>query len=186
VNKYVQIAIIILLTAAVAGAGYLIYQNQKLIKQVGNQVNTSVPTNTSSLDDENISPQPSINPSPQLLNLEITQNAIKTNINAQNYEGLISYMTSPTISVILQASECCGPQTQSEAISQLTYINEGLPLNFNQDSDIIKNLKAKNPELSQKYIGISIPKEHLVAFGINSENKIADIRLSVSWKLFSY
>lgn len=89
------------------------------------------------------------------------------------------------LQVILQATECCGPKTPQEAVDQMTYIDEGVPFNFDQNNETIKNLKAKNQELEGRFIGISQAKEHLVAFGLDNENKIADIRLSVSWKLFN-
>lgn len=94
-------------------------------------------------------------------------------------------MTDP-VNLILQATECCGPRTPDEAVNQMSYINEGIPFDFNQESETTKSLKAKNPELAEKYIGISTGTEHLIAFGINNQNKISDIRISVSWKLFNY
>ena len=98
---------------------------------------------------------------------------------------MASYMTNP-VHVILQATECCGEQTPDEAIAQASYVEPGVPFNFDQGNETIKNLKAKNPELAGTFIGISQNMEHLIAFTTNSQNKITQIRFSVSWKLFTY
>lgn len=176
ITALVTFTIIVLLTAL----GYFIFQNQKLIGQLSGNSQSQTPAPTTS-PTPSASPEPS--PSPEIT-AAITQNAIKTNIAAKNYQGLIPYMEG-TVQVVLQATECCGAKTPQEAIEQMTYINEGVPFNFDQNSETVKNLKSKNPEFSGKFIGISQSKEHLIAFGLNGENKIADIKLSVSWKLFN-
>jgi len=181
-GRNLVIILIALVSVLLAGAGYLIFQNQQLIGKLTKQTTTPSPTATEPPTPPQLSPTQS--PSPAF-SLALTQNAIKTNINAKNYQGLTAYMTNP-VNVILQASECCGPKTPAEAIDQMSYINTGVPFDFDQQLSTIKNLKAKNPQLSDKFIGISMGSEYLVSFGINSENKISDILMSVSWKLFSY
>lgn len=57
-------------------------------------------------------------------------------------------------------------------------------MDFNQENETIKNLKAKNPRLAGAYVGISQSKEHLVALTINQQNKISQVEVSVSWKLY--
>ena len=179
-NKLLISSALILIIILISALGYFIFQNQKLIGQLSkNPPAAESPTPTPAS-----SPTQKASPSPEIT-VAITQNAIKTNIAAKNYQGLIPYMAS-TIEVILQSTECCGAKTPAEVIDQMSYIDDGLPFNFDQNQDTIKNLKAKNSELSGKFIGISVSKEHLVAFGLDNENKIADIRMSVSWKLFSY
>lgn len=182
-SRNLLIVLVIILVFLLAGAAYLIFQNQKIIRQFENPSPSPVST---PLIPSTVNPSTPVSPSQvPILTLALTQNAIKTNINAKNYQGLIPYMTNP-VSVTLQATECCGPKTPQEAISQLSYLDEGIPFNFDQESDVIKNLKSKNPELANRFLGISINKEHLVAFTINSENKISEVRMAVSWKLFSY
>lgn len=179
-NKFFAPFVGILIVTLLVALGYFIFQNQKLIREFSQnppqqQPPASTPTPLAT-------PQPS--PSPKIT-AATTQNAIKTNVAAKNYQGLVPYMADP-IEVILQATECCGPKTPAAAIEQMSYLDEGMPYNFDQDQETVKNLKSKNLELADKYIGISQTKEHLVAFGLDSENKISDIRMSVSWKLFSY
>lgn len=176
------IIVIVIPLILLAGAIYVIFQNQKTTGQQSNLILSPTPTPT--LFSASLSPTITPSSAP-VLTLSLTQNAIKTNINAQNYQGLIPYMTS-NVNVILQATECCGPKTPQETISQMSYVDEGIPLNFDQESELAKNLKSKNPELTDKFIGVSTSKEHLLAFTINSQNKISEIRLAVSWKLFSY
>ena len=177
-----MIILTILVVIFLATTIYLIIQNQKLIGQLTNQTPISSPTAISQSPSP-VEPTASFSPSP-ILTLAVTQDAIEVNINSKNYQGLALYMTNP-LDVVLQATECCGEQTPSEAISQMDYINNGVPFDFDQELPTIKNLKAKNPELSDKFIGISKGKEHMIAFKINSQNKISSIRMSVSWKLFN-
>lgn len=177
------LAVVILLSA---GVGYLFWQNQKLSSSIDQQMKTAVspqPT-TLGLASPLSSPVESVSPSP-LLSLALTENAIKTNINAKNYQGLVPYMTTPKVNFAIMSTECCQPQTPTAVIDQLKYINDGVPFDFNQESDLVKNLKAKNPQLADFYIGISQSKEHLVAFKINSNNQIFEIQVSVTYKLYS-
>ena len=94
-------------------------------------------------------------------------------------------MTNP-VHVILEATECCGEITPQEAADNMDYINDGIPFDFNQNSEIIKTLKEKNPQLANLFIGVSQNKEHMIAFGINAQNKIDYILMAVTWKLYSY
>ena len=183
-GKNLSLILIILVAALLAVAGYFMFQNQKLISKLATQTSSPNP----SVPPEPSEPSPSLSPSPSpspFLTRLSTQNAVKTNMASKNYQGLVAYMTDP-VNLILQATECCGPRTPDEAVNQMSYIDEGVPFNFDQGNDTIKNLKAKNPELADKYIGISTITEHLIAFDINDQNKISDIRISVSWKLFSF
>ena len=181
--KNLVIILTVLVIILLGVAGYFIYHNQIVIKQLTKGASPSpAPATSQPQATTQASPTSTLSP---LLTLATTQNAIKTNINAKNYQGLTAYMTDP-VNVILQASECCGPKTPAEAIDQMSYINTGVPFDFDQENSTIKNLKAKNPQLADKFIGISKGSEYLVSFGINSENKISDILMSVSWKLFSY
>lgn len=180
-NKLLVTLISITVIALLAALGYFIFQNQQLIGQLSKN-----PVSVSPAPSPTPTPSASIQPSPSgQITALLTQNAIKTNIAAKNYQGLIPYMTDP-VEIILQATECCGPQTAQEAVDQMSYIEDGVPFDFDQNTDSVKNLKAKNAELADKYIGISKSQEHLVAFGIDNSGRIADIRISVSWKLFSY
>ena len=178
------VVILTLLVIILLGmAAYFIFQNQRLTDKLTKQATSPLPSaSLESSPSQLLSPTPT--PSP-VLTLALTQNAIKTNVNAKNYQGLTTYMTN-SVNVTLQASECCGPKTPAETTNQMSYITSGVPFDFDQESATIKNLKDKNPQLSDKFIGISKASEYLVAFVVNNENKISEILMSVSWKLFSY
>lgn len=178
--KYWWILTLAVVLILLAILGYFIFQNQQLIKQLS----TSSPSPQISSPLPSPSPAPS-SPSPSPTpSSEVLRENIEAAINSKNTAALVTFMTN-TVQVILQATECCGPMTPTEAESQLSYISEGTPFNFNQTDPTIVNLKNKNPELAGQFIGISKNQEHLIALNINSQNKIDSIRMSVSWKLFS-
>ena len=179
-SKYLTTALVLIVFLLLVGLGYFAYQNQKLVAEFAKQTEPT-PTLTPSPSPQ-IAPSPT--PSPKL-SLSALQENIKDGINSGNTQALASFMTDP-VNVILQATECCGPKSPAEAVSQLAYIKEGTPFDFSENSATVIALKNKNPELSDKFIGISKSGEHLVAFGINPDNRITDIRMAVSWKLFSY
>ncbi|MBI3282804.1 hypothetical protein HYZ70_01880 [Candidatus Curtissbacteria bacterium] len=180
-NKYLAATFILLTLALIAGLGYSILQNQKLIKTLATP--SPSPEIQSEVDKILQSPSPSPSASPTLTKIQLQAN-IKDAINSKNFAPLETYMTTPTVNFIIMSSECCGPQTPSEAISQLSYIEDGTPMDFNQENPTIKNLKAKNSRLTEAYAGISQSKEHLIAITINQQNKIGGIEVSVSWKLY--
>lgn len=169
-NKYLVATFIVLTTALVAGLGYFIFQNQKLIKTLA-------------------SPSPSAqkaqveSPTPSLTKQQLEEN-IKDAINSKNFAALETYMTTPTVNFIIMSSECCQPQSAQDAIAQLDYIKDGIPMDFNQQNETIKNLKAKNSRLASAYVGISQSAEHLVAFTTSPQHKISQVEVSVSWKLY--
>lgn len=175
---WILIVIVVLLVAALV---YFIFQNQRLIGKLSSSPSPISQVAASPIDSPTISPK--ISPSPQITKEQLQEN-IKASVNSGNFAALASYMTDP-VEVILQATECCGPLSPKEAESQMDYINNGKPFNFDQNSLTISNLKAKNAELAGKFIGISQNTEHLIAFGINNQNQITDIRMSVSWKLYN-
>lgn len=181
-RKYIIVALILVVIILATGAGYLIFQNQKLTRQFSKLASPS-PT-LSHPQSTSPSPVSLPTPSPKLTAKEVQEN-IEAAVNSGNTAAIGTFTANP-VSVILQATECCGPKTPDEAVTQLAYVSEGAPFNFNQNLDLIKSLKIKNLELDGKFIGISQNKEHLVAFGLNADNRITDIRMSVSYKLFSY
>ena len=164
-----------------AAAGYLLFQNQKLTNQLTQTSPSPTPKETVQKPQE--SPQSTPSSKPMTL-LELQEN-IKASVNSKNTQAMASFMTNP-VHVILQATECCGEQTPDEAVAQASYVESGVPFNFDQQNETIKNLKAKNPELANTFVGISQNLEHLIAFTINNQNKITQVRFAVSWKLFTY
>ena len=173
-----SIITVVILTAA---AGYLIFQNQKLI----NKLSQASPSPSPQENVQKPQESPQTTPSPKTITLSVLRENIEASVNSKNTQAMASYMTNP-VHVILQATECCGEQTPDEAVAQASYVEPGIPFNFDQQNETIKNLKLKNPELANTFVGISENMEHLIAFTINGQNKITQIRFSVSWKLFAY
>ena len=165
------IIVVVLLTASI----YLLFLTGQLTKQNSTPSPTSIVQSPAS---EQSTPTP-------IQNLALTRKAIEENINNKNYQGLIPYMLTPKIDFSLMSSECCEPMTPQETINQLSYINKGIPLDFNQETDLVKNLKNKNSQLAGTLIGISKTGEQLAAFTIDSENKISVIQLAVTYKLYN-
>lgn len=176
----IALAIITALVFTAAG-GYLIFQNQKLTNQLTQKSPSPSPKETVQKPQESPQPTPSTKP----MSLFELQENIKASVNSKNTQAMASYMTNP-VHVILQATECCGGITPDEAVAQASYVEPGVPFNFDQGNETIKNLKTKNPELANTFVGISENMEHLIAFTTNSQNKITQIRFAVSWKLFAY
>lgn len=170
--------IFILIIAVLIGlTGYFAFQNNKLQKET--EETTASPKTSAQISSASTSPNAKSAPTRKDI-----EKSIETNVNTQNYEDLLSLMAKPTVNFTIYASECCQPQTPQEAIDQLKYIDEGAPLFFDQTTDTVKNLKAKNPTLTNTFIGISKDKEHLAAFTLDNQNNISKIEVSVSWKLY--
>lgn len=182
-NKYVAFTLIALVVALVAAAGYLNFQNQKLIRQFASQSASPSPDSSPLAAESQVTPSPS--PSPKLTASEIQAN-IEAAINSQNTQALVGYMQKPKVNFIIMSSSCCEPATPDEAVTQLDYVKEGVPFDFNQDTSLVKNLKSKNERLANAFIGISKSKEQLVAFTLDSNNRITQIEVSISYKLYNF
>ena len=144
VNKYLAGVFILLTLALVIVLGYFIFQNQKLIKTLS----STSPSPTAGAEPTKSSPSssPSPSPSPTLTKAQLEAN-IKDAINSKNFYALEGYMTTPTVNFLIMSSECCQPQSPQDAINQLSYIEDGIPMDFNQQNATIKDLKSKNSRL---------------------------------------
>jgi hypothetical protein len=131
-----------------------------------------------------LSSSPTTSPSPKNTTQDIQQN-IQDAINSKNYQGLVGYMQKPKVNFIIMSSSCCEPKTPDEAAAQLDYVKDGPPFDFNQNTTLVKNLKAKNTRLTNAYIGLSKTNENLVAFTLDSNSLITQIEVSVSFKLYN-
>ena len=182
-NKTIIAALVIIILILAGGLGYFIFQNQTLLSQ-----KTASPTPSSTIyyepPREIPSPIPSNDATPKITLKQLQEN-IQASVNSKNYQALATYMKQPKVNFSLMSTECCEPQTPDKAAGQMSYIESGIPLDFNQEADLIKTLKSKNPQLTQTFIGISKSGEQLAAFTINSDNKITAIQLSVCYNLYS-
>src|SRR4030043_913928 len=180
-NKLKIIFLSIIVIVLLGGIGYLLFAKKQPsgeTLQSPSPILSPQPTSSPQL-----SPTLIPSPSPHLTLANVKEN-IEAAVNSKNFAALTSYATRPTIDFIIMSSECCGPITPEEAVDQLKYVNSGLPLDFNQDTQLIKNLKRKNPQLTDTFIGISKTQEQLAAFTIDSQNRISQVQVSVSWKLY--
>lgn len=181
-GKKTAAALIVIIFLLLLSAGLLFYQNRKLVKNTPSPQPTTV-TQTIADSKEVSQPSPSSSPSPKLT-LKLLQENISAGLNSQNYQALSTYMTNP-VNLSLMSTECCQPQTPDEAAKQLEYVKDAEPFDFNQQNPIIKNLKSKNSQLAQAFIGLSTGGEKLAAFTIDTNNKISAIQLSISYKLYT-
>lgn len=175
---YILLGFVILLAG---GLGYFIFQNQKLI----GKISEPSPSPIVIASEEPSLKAPSIAPSPSpTLTLAELQANIVDGINSKNTAALASYMTKPKVNFIIMSSECCQPMTPDEAVEQLKYIDEGIPMDFNQNNQTIKDVRAKNTRLTNAFIGLSKSNEQLAAFTIDAQNRISQIEVAASWKLY--
>lgn len=180
-NKTITILLAVIILILIGTGGYLTFQNQKLVKQlsgVGTSPSSSLPET---------SPSPSTLPSPistpKHTLIDIQEN-IEAAINSKNYQALIGYMQKPKVNFIIMSSSCCEPTTPDDAVVKLDYIKDGVPFVFDQNTTLVKTLKAKNERLTNAYIGLSGSKDYLVAYTLDSNNLISQIEVSVSYKLY--
>lgn len=179
-NKPLLAAILVVCIILIAGLGYFIFQNQKLLKQLAPSPQNTPYTQNAPKQAQNPSPEPV-----KKLTLKDIEAQIEASLNSKNYQALTSYMVKPKINFTLMSTECCQPMTSDEAASQMSYVSGGEPFTFNQQNPSILNLKAKNPQLSAAFIGLSENGEQLAAFTIDADNKISAIQLSVSYMLYT-
>lgn len=180
-NKYVVGLLLIIVIILLGGLGFFILQNQKLIGQLSNEAST---TETPALQTSQ-SPAPSPSPSPTMTKVQLQEN-IEAAVNTGNTQPLGTYMTTPKVNVSLMSTECCEPMTPDEAVLQMEYIKDGVPLDFNQNNPIVKNIKAKKPEFANSFIGVSKSGEQTAIFTIDANNKISAIQLSASYTFYDF
>lgn len=180
-----KVFLVATIAAIVAGASvflYIKYTSPSASQNSNPQIAERSPQPASSASTE-----PKLSPTPTTgITLKDTQNAINATINKEDRSPLLPFFQKTDVAFALYASDCCPPQSAQDAIKQLVYIDAGLPMTFNQENAIIKNLKAKNPQLSESFVGISTTNEHLLAFTIDDKTHlIKAIQMSVSYKLYT-
>ena len=180
-NKTLTILLVLIILILVGGGEYLIFQNQRLVKQLAKPEPSAA---ASVIELSMPSTLPSTSPSPSRT-LKDVQDTIQSAVNSKNYQALVGYMQKQKVNFIIMSSSCCEPQIPDDAAIKLDYIKDGAPFDFNQNTTLVKSLKAKNDRLANAHIGISQNKEHLVAFTIDANNQITQIEVSVSYKFYN-
>lgn len=173
-----------ILIITVALLGYFFSKNKDLLYPTAKQpaFNREILTPSRSPREATSSPVAS----PPNLNQPQVQTVIRNLMNAKNYKGLIPYMKTPTVQVIIISSDCCGELSTADAAMQMGYLNDGIPFEFNQDSDSVKKVKEKNPAFNNYFVGISTKNEQVVAFKLNSSAQIEEIQMAASYKLYGF
>ncbi|GEM_PF-5882610 len=135
---------------------------------------------------KDLSSSPSAAPSPPNLNKAQLETVIRNQINAKNYISLTNYMKTPSVEVTLMSTDCCGSLSPEETATQMGYINNGVPFEFNQNSPEVTNVKKSNAKFNGYFLGVSTKNEQIIGFSINNSNQIEKIEMSQSYKLYVY
>lgn len=181
-TKIILSLLTLIVIALMVIGGYQIYKGQQNADSLPKPINGTLPAQTSPASTASPLSQSTTTPL-AISSPSLTENAIKTNVNASNFPGLTPYMTGSVL-VTLEATECCGPQTPKEAVDHMSYIKEGIPLNFDQEQEVVKKLKETVPDMTNTYIGISPTNENVAFFTIDNNNQISAILMAVTWKLY--
>lgn len=181
-NKTSWIPLVIIILLLSAGIVFFIIQNQKL----SNQISKGPKIQSTSFPSPEAATQAAVTqtPSPKTSTLGEVKTAIVANTNQKDRFELLPFIKNGSVNFIIMSSSCCPPKTPEEAIDSLNYIDEGIPFDFDQNSTTVKTLKTKNERLTNAYVGLSKNKEQLVAFTLDSKNRITQIEVSASWKLY--
>lgn len=175
-KNFYKIGFFVLLLAIV-GAGAFYYGQSKNVRV------SPTPTPTTQIFVTGAS-----TPQPTTTKTSLTRVYVKENlaaaINTGNTQAIESYMTDDVV-VILQSTECCGKMSKAETMKQLSYIKDGTaPWNFDDANPIAAQLRANSPNYGDatSVIGIA-SNEYVVAFILNSENRVKGLTMAVTYKL---
>ncbi len=180
-NRFYKIGFFVLLFLLAAGGAY--YFGISQIKP------TPTPTPKESITPtKKITQSAKETPSPtsgQTNDLDSVKENIRAAIDTKNYAALEGYMAT-NVSVILEATECCGSLSAADATKQLEYLNDATsPWNFDQTNATIKQIKTQEPTKygpDTAYVGIAA-NEYTVSFKFDANNKINGITMAVTYKL---
>lgn len=183
-SKIAMIISMILLLSLVGVGGFFLGKQSAIVQPTPTIEPSVEPTPTPS-------PTPIASPlatiSPTSAN-KLTRAHVKENVVAAietgNTAAIESYMTS-TVGVTIQSTECCGPKTRSEAVQQLSYISGAEePWDFSDTNSIALRLREESDLYgdSNSIIGVA-SNEYVVAFLLNSDNRIEALTMAKTYKL---
>jgi hypothetical protein len=96
----------------------------------------------------------------------------------KSYATLKEYM-EPEVEVIIAATECCGTIPAEQAITQLDYLNNGLPpWTFDDSNPKVTTVRNNHPGYQPAVVGVAF-NNYSVIFGMSQTNRIEKIRLAV-------
>lgn len=119
----------------------------------------------------------------EFVNPSATIASIEDSVKSKNYAALEGYMAE-NVSVTLASSECCGTLSQSKAISQLSYLDNGTPpWDFTYPNPIETKLRNADPaNFKDAVIGIA-SNRFAVGFTLNNKYLIDKIFMVIDYKL---
>lgn len=174
---------VLLITLGVAGVIGWPYLNKPTSVPIGKTqtpiskptgITNNIPTPTEGVTNE--APLQYVNPS-------VVIDAIKTAIPGKIYTELLPVML-PNVTLIKYATSCCGLITKTNAISELSYLNNASgPWNFADANPIATKIEAGDPEhFSGMMIGTSADY-HAVGFLWNDDFLIEKISIVNDYRL---
>lgn len=183
-GNHLPLVISLIVWALVIFAIVFFTTNQNNRPDIWTFVQKTVPglSNTSSS-----SPSPSPDPHEDLKRIADTKAVIQESINNKKFGDILEKLQD-RVEVKKITEDCCGGEGKNDTIEHLSNLGANVPFDFNQNSELIFNLRTKNPELAEKFIGVAQPKpkEQLVAFEIQPDGKISEIQIAVSWKMYKF
>ncbi len=177
-RNYVIRVVLLLLSLGLAIGAYYGIQKYNSSKE-----ETALATPTQSPGTEEglptVEPSPTIQPEPTI---DVSEQIVAA-ITSKNTQALEGYMAD-TVEVRLEASECCGPITKAEAMSQLSYLDPAVGWSFDATNPIIISLATNVPNYygSGWIVGVA-SNEYIVSFKLNNQNKIEAYNLGASYTL---
>lgn len=175
-----------LLFVAIAGVAFYWGSQQKGPSAQTQITATQIPTQTQTVTTIPPTNTPiTLTPSQtkEFVNPSVTISNIEDSVKSKNYAALEGYMT-PTVSVGIESSGCCGMLSAADATGKLSYLDKGTdPWDFSDTNPIAKQLAEKNPDhYKGYYIGTSANRM-VAAFHLNDKYIIDKIFMSVDYKL---
>ena len=166
-----------LILIAIGGGAYFIGQKQadnNNLETTPKAVATPAPTK---------SPTANISSQEEVLTPDQIKSRIIEAIEKKEFEKLSGLMESE-VTLILHATECCGPMTKSEAVDQTkSYLAQAVsPWDFSDSNPINSAVKEAYPQNYNDIVGNS-KNEYLIGIELSDDNKIQRIAMSVSYKL---
>ena len=177
-NKQLAIAFLVVIIALLVAVGFFALQREELTSQLFQNSTQTTPTPPRAQ-------QPAATQEAETISsVQDLQELIEENVNSGDFSNLEPYMASNVV-VTIMSTDCCGEKTPQEAALQIDYIATGLPLDFDQETELVANLKDNNERLENAFIGISESESQLLAITLNDNNEIEAVEVSISWELYS-
>lgn len=182
INSFISgIAITLIVIGAVGGAFYF---GKSQVQKVANPTQAPSPTSVQ-IEQINSTPVPTQESTPDFVNPSATIENIKASVESRNYAALEGYMTSK-VSVILYASECCGLISKQEAVSQMSYLNNGkAPWDFSYPNPIEKKLEDADPANFKGNIIGTASNGTTVSFHLNDKFLVDRVFMAIDYKLIA-